>query len=557
MPRLFTLLTLALVGTPAVASPRDELLRAAPQDAALVVLVQNARDHSKQVAESPFAAWFPNTAAGKLLSAPADLKSFGGEVFSALDVTPDEFLADVVGDAFAFAFTPGPNGDEKGEKAVILVRPRKPETLARVIEKLNAHQTKSGEIKGVAKRTHANRAYHERQKGGGPAEFYCFRDGVFAFSTSEADIKSVLERDLASPCDLSKKVTKLGVADAVLVVLINPRPLDAELKAKVTAADADDRIFLERFSEVWHALDSAALYVKVSAGIETGVSVQFKPGELSPRSKGWLTGSRNGGAFWAHVPADAMLAVGGRFQATELIDGIKSLLPDAAKVSLQSSIDDILGPVFGKDKLPAVMGALGPDWGVFVGPPSGGFFPTVVAGVNVEAIGTKPETAQALLQAVDFGFMSARIAYNASHPNQLGIRDTRDGDVVIKSLVNDKVFPPGVQPSFGMKGGYLLIASTPDAIKNFAPRPGAGAAAEATVARFSGTATRAYFQANREKLAKYLSDAGAGNEQELLAQFDQIARVLEPLDRVEIVTRGDDTGMKVALRVTLAKALKK
>jgi hypothetical protein len=44
---------------------------------------------------------------------------------------------------------------------------------------------------------------------------------------------------------------------------------------------------------------------------------------------------------------------------------------------------------------------------------------------------------------------------------------------------------------------------------------------------------------------------------EILTQFDQIAMVLEPLDRVEIVTRGDDNGLKASLRVIFTKPLKK
>ena len=48
---------------------------------------------------------------------------------------PDDLLADVFGDAVAFAYTPAPPDDPKGERALFLVHPRKPETLAKLVER--------------------------------------------------------------------------------------------------------------------------------------------------------------------------------------------------------------------------------------------------------------------------------------------------------------------------------------------------------------------------------------------------------------------------------------
>ena len=43
------------------------------------------------------------------------------------------------------------------------------------------------------------------------------------------------------------------------VVLVNPRALDAEVKARVAAAKPEEKRLLERFAEVWTALDSAKI----------------------------------------------------------------------------------------------------------------------------------------------------------------------------------------------------------------------------------------------------------------------------------------------------------
>jgi hypothetical protein len=120
--------------------------------------------------------------------------------------------------------------------------------------------------------------------------------------------------------------------------------------------------------------------------------------------------------------------------------------------------------------------------------------------------------------------------------------------------VNEKGFPTGFQPSYAFKNGWLVFSTSPHAVRRFQePKPASG---EAMLLRVSGTAIRTYLQANRGPLAKFLASHGHGDEKELTAQFEQIIAVLELVDRIELVTRGDDTGLRVVARVRLAKPLK-
>lgn len=563
--RFAVVAALALAASPAFAGPRDELLRVAPPDAALVVVVQNAREHVRNVAASPFIEWFPTSALGKQLAAVGNLKharEFIGPVFHALGTTPEELLNDVVGDAVAFAFTPAPPSDPKGERAVLLVRPKKPETLAKLIDRLNDTQKSNGELKAVVRKEHRGAEYFERQKPGG-SDFYCFRGGVFAFSGTEPDILGVIDRDAAAgvkPPELAARLTKLGVADAFAVALINPRSLDAEVKAKVSRAKPDEKPFLDHFQEVWLALDSAAVYLALGTDLEAGLSLRFHPDALPPGAKARLTGPRTRPEVWAAIPENALFAVAGRFKVSELIDTIGSLVPGDGPNPLKAAVEQFLGPVFGKAKLPQVLDALGPNWAVWAEPPpeNGGFLPVAVVAVQIDTAGPKgKETARAIVHAVGFGFDAARVAYNAGHADQIESVETEDGGAVITSLANDKVFPPGFRPSFAYKGGYLVVATSPDAIKRFRePKPGPGKSEESPLLRFSGAGTRAYLQKHREPLAKFLSATGHGDEKQLLKQIDQAATVLELLDRVEVVTRGDADGVRIALRAKLAKGLK-
>ena len=63
------------------------------------------------------------------------------------------------------------------------------------------------------------------------------------------------------PPALVDRMAKLGVANSAGVVLINPRALDVEVKAKVASARPDEKQYLAKFEEIWQALDFAALYL--------------------------------------------------------------------------------------------------------------------------------------------------------------------------------------------------------------------------------------------------------------------------------------------------------
>ena len=88
------------------------------------------------------------------------------------------------------------------------------------------------------------------------------------------------------------------------------------------------------------------------------------------------------------------------------------------------------------------------------------------------------------------------------------------------------------------------------------PQPDAKGDGRRTLARFSGTRAREYLQAHGAKVAKLLSDIGLGEEAEVKKQLAEFADVLELIDSADLTARADETTLRVALRVTLAKPLK-
>jgi hypothetical protein len=556
------------------ALPRDELLRVAPADAAIIILVQNAREHYRNLSESPFVQWFPTTSIGRKLLESADLKQLresGGMIFSELGTNPTALIEDVLGEAVAFAFTPAPSDRLNDERAIILIRPRKPEVLTRLIEKMNDLQIRSGELKGVVSKQHGGVTYFERQKAGAGAEYYCFCGAVFAFSGVETEIKSFIDRDRTgakladkSP-ELVERLKKLEIADAAGVILINPRALDAEVKSKVASAKPDEKRFLSRFDEIWSALDSAALYLNIEKNLELGVAVRFQEGKLPADARKWLTGARNATTAESLIPPTALFGISGQVRAKELIEVVASLAPlDPGKHGVNEWFTQVIGPIVGRDKLQLVLDSLGPNWAVWAEQPNkGGVLPTLVAAVEISGDEgeSRAKAEKSLLQAIEFGFNAARFIYNSKHQDQIEIREEKDPRTgsTIKLLVNDKGFPPGFKPAFAVVRGYLVVATSPEAIKRFEvfateSPPNKG---YSTIARFSGKQTRAYLLANGSQLAKILAEFGVGAELTLREQLDSLATVLELIESADLIVRGNDRGIRLGVRIDLTKPLKR
>lgn len=551
---------------PVQVAPRDELLRVAPPDAAILVIVQNARDHVRSLSESPFGQWFPTTAIGQQLLNSLELNQFresGATILSELGTTPRAILDDVLGDAVAFAYSPAPADRPTDERAVILVRPGQPESLAKLMDRINQVQTRGGELKAVARKEHAGAVYFERQKPDGTAEFYCFRGNVFAFSSSETDIKAFIDRDKTAPTRnaIATRMTTLGVADSPAVLLINPRPLDAEVRAKVATAKPDEKRFLERFAEVWAGLEAAAVYVNLDADLEVGLALRFHAEKLPADAKRWLTGVRTTRPAELLIPSDALFGFAGHVRVVELIDLVASVAPvEMGKPGFDDWIARTLGPVIGKDKLPVVLNALGPNWAAWVEPPvKDAFLPTLVAAIEISGA-DRAKSEKALIDAVGFGFRMVAVAYNVDHPDQIEVveeKDQKTGAVIV-SLVNDKGFPAGFRPSFAVQHGYLVLATSPEAITRFtAPRPGAKPNDYATLARLSGTACREYLMTHGRKLATFLAGFGVGEEKQLAKQIATVATAMELLDAADVTIRGDDSSLKISVRIKTAKPLKK
>ena len=97
----------------------------------------------------------------------------------------------------------------------------------------------------------------------------------------------------------------------------------------------------------------------------------------------------------------------------------------------------------------------------------------------------------------------AVVPYNQQHTPRIVVKTLNQAGVEVTYLANAKAFPPGVQPAFALKEGYLVLASSPAAVARFGkPRP----RADAPLLRLSLRELGRQLEANRPYLTRALAE---------------------------------------------------
>lgn len=528
-------------------TPRDDVLRHVPTDAAVVLVVQNLRDQAATVAASPFAQWAgakfgPKVAGSNEFNV---LKGFEKILTDALGVTVAELRDDVLGDTVVFAFTPGLGGDPDADRGVILLHARDPKKLQSVIDKLNAVQKDRGELKAVEAVKYGDNTYAKRAKPGGGGEYYFLRGNLFAFSGQEAMLKAVLDRaDLSaavSPATAGLKA--IGLQDAFLAAWVNPRALDKDLAARAAAeANPAQKAFLEQLGRVWAATDGVGIGLTVGTDIElkvaATVNVEKMPSELRPI----LPGPPAPGAF---LSEGEILEATFNIRPNEILAAISSFAPVEEREKIKKDLEKAIGPVVGRNNVGLVLGSIGPALSVTVGRPgkSGDWFPNITARAQ---LADDEKARAAVARLIDFWSQLVAVEYNKSHDDQIDV-SVQNGITVFD---NPKGFPAGLQPQFGVKSGMLTVR-TGNADK-LGPVPD-GPTPHVIL---SAAGLRDYLKAHGDPAAAWLAKIQDRDAAELKKELVTIADTLEPVDRLELTAVGTANTVSLSLKIKTVKPLK-
>lgn len=549
---ILTVLALFLCTPPTIAAPVDELLQRVPDEVSLCLAVRDFRGHARSIADSPFAEWFPTTTLGKKLIDPKELDKYreAAQAFGKqIDITPEELRDEILGEAVVLAYRgiePGVNNVEYG---VILVKPRKPELLSRVVERLNTLQKDSGEIKAIKEKSHQGVVYFEREKVAGGAEYYFLHDGVFGFSGQQQAIQAVIDRERMNRDRLVyDSIQKLKLSEPAVLCWFNPRRFDAELAAKQKSSTSDnDRAFLSQFSRIWAATDSLAITLHPKKELEIELIASVNEARLPPELQPLLR-PRSAPTLFPKAPDDAVLLTTLRFDPSVWLKVVSSFLPGPGQVGLQKTLDDGIGPILGKDKLPGILSSLGPTMTMWLRP---GVQPTDaprgLLAIQVDSQGNA-NLGSTLLQAAVFIAQTIRIKHNRLQADQLELIE-RNG---IHTLANSQAFPPGWSPSFGVRHGYFILATSAEELASFDVAPITKGRPIVTI---SGSRLHKWLSHTEAGLAKSLAPWLGKSEKDLIREWKELAEILEVIDQLTIDVKVEANRLQVTGTLKLARPL--
>jgi hypothetical protein len=546
---------------PALASPRDELLRLVPDDMSFCAVMHNLRDRAKKDAavgaaltEMPFLK--------SRLDSPEIMKllTIQQKLFQDLGITPEQLRDDFMGDAVVFAFRHGPADAPEREQGLFLVWARDKTLPVRLLDRVNEMQKKSGELKDLTSLDYKGQAYLERVKANNPGrgrEFYFINENLLVFSSEETVLKSVIHRiRTAKPVNetpfWSIMLERLGLDNALLSVLVNPRAFDGDLASSEKTAKGPALAFLKEFRRCWKAFDGIGLYLDPGKNLELGLAVNVRKQALPEAAARWFSELGKPSALWTVIPEDALFALSARTDFFALTEFVSTFCDVDKRKEIRTSVEGSLRAFLPEGaKLEELLKGLGPDWGFWVDAPSTEdktWAPQIVLAMKRQDSADGKVAEKTVHNAVQFLTMIAQFA--AKEPI---VHTITEGKLEMKVL-SDRSLPEGVRPAFGVKDGYLLFAGSPNSIRRFTAPSAVPDMDETPILRVSAAGWRKYLAEHKNEIAESLAKLTAAPAAEIAGQIDAALPALKTIDRFEIVVRSKQDQATLTFRLkTVAK----
>jgi hypothetical protein len=305
----------------------------------------------------------------------------------------------------------------------------------------------------------------------------------------------------------------------------------------------------------WQACDAVAAYLNLGADARMGIVVSARPDALPESTRRLFRSMTEASDVISKLPADAMVSLTGRLDLTALRAAAEEFLPDPVRSKAGEAIGRTAGATLGNDTMARLPEAIGPDWGVCLSPPvQGAAVPVLTIAIRLKNP-ADAEVVPRVLESLHTLVTLAVLGYNTSHPNAVTLGSERQGEVEVRFAANEKVFPPGVRPSYAWKHGYLLVTSHPSAISRF-PAEGGPKSTTAPVMRFSAPAWVEFLKSQRGPVAAMIAVNDKVSLDEAKKQVDGIVDLLGLISGIELSVIRADSHARIEITVTTTAALK-
>jgi hypothetical protein len=127
----------------------------------------------------------------------------------------------------------------------------------------------------------------------------------------------------------------------------------------------------------------------------------------------------------------------------------------------------------------------------------------------------------------------------------------------VKHFVNENL-PPGLSPAFGLQNGFLIFASSPEALRRFASTPRAPISTdELPLFRLSLKDLRQFLKERREPLAQAVAEKNQMKKEEAERRLDALLLGLQFFDRLEVTQRPAPGQVMFTLHLQTSQPLRK
>ncbi len=555
-----------LPAPPSRAAPDEELLRFVPADATFCLVLRDLRGHAAALHASPLAERLRASPLGAALQGTPEwqqLDKVDQFLEKSFRLTAEQLRDDILGDAVVLAYRSGPPGRPEQEQGLLLVRARDPEKLAALVDRVNQVFKESGDLKLIEERQADGVKYFRRVERK-EVNFYHLRGHVLAFSGQEDMLRRAIAQERKLPADkespVGTQLRQLGADRALWSAWLNPRSFDAALQAKLDEAKGAEAAFLKTFVACWKALDGAALTIGLGADVEAGLTVKARPEALPEAVRAFLGEAAVRSDVWARFPDTALLALGSRTHAPALLAMLGAFLTPEAFAALKDDLERGLGAALDKSAMTGILPHVGPDWGLCVtAPPRAdkAWFPAAVFALRVGEGDKDAPVDRALVDTLQAWARVAVLAHNLKKKELLGLKTLRQDGAEVHYVASASGQAMGLQPAFGLSGGYLILASTPEAWRRFAAAPAATPSGEVPLLRLSLKDLRQFLAERREPLTTALAEHHGQKPEQAGQNVDQVAGGLAFLDRVELVQKTAAGRLTMTLRLRTSLPLRK
>jgi hypothetical protein len=527
---------------------RHELLMLLPDDFAVCLAMHDLRGNVARWEQSDWLKTFRQSPLGKsYLDAPElkQLQHLQSELKTHLGLDWPTLRDDLLGDTLIFSYTPGPKNKPDDERGLFLLHVRKPDLLLQFIDKLNAAQMKADKLK-LTPLEHKGSTYYRRVEGG-KTQFYFVKDSLAAVASKEEIIQAFLDRRAAPAKDNPWKARfqRAGAESAFVTLCINPRMLDAEI---LHANKKDDPL-----PGYWRALEGIFVTAGIKDEAEVRLSIQADVEKLPEWARPAFTQTMTASSLWQRFPEGSVLTIASKTDFAGAFDALKLLMPEKDRKKLVNDLQGTFGALLPRDPLNAILPNIGPDWGVCVLPAKDrAHLPQAMFALAVKP-GTKEEPIdQALFKAADFFAGIAVLEHNRNNLDAIiRINTVKQVNAEVRYLSNDKFFPAGVQPACALKEGFLLFATSPEAIARFRLRDKIGSEPkESPLVRVSAAELAKLLEQRRETILHRLP------EQNSKRNLDNIIGLLGLFDHLTLSQHGDGRQASWSIRLTPAAKAK-